>query len=745
METKAKTISDFESISLSDDELSLINEGGNIPANAMKRFIFLKFWIIINLFPIITYASSSDIISIGDISQDTIKVNKLKEIVVEADMQSKIGNMTVFRPDARQKNASQTGFDLLVHLGIPMLTVIPEQGKISTSSDQPVTVFINKIKATPDEIKMIEVGRVSKVEYIDFPSDPRYLGNQHVVNFVIPRQEYGGYTKLYGVENFIADNGSLQANSKLNHKRMTYDLMAYGSYQAPDHTGSALSQYFNLPQTDADGQSFRRYSDNLGSRLRNQDYQASFRALYETPTFTANNMATSGWDRTPDNFFHGATRYEGKDILPSEYFSKSTKRSFFFRYNGNYSFTLSTNDILNIELQYEHSRTRSHSSYNESGVADILNGASDKTNSGGAWLTYSHSFGGKGSLNIYGSGYYEHNNTSYSGSCTASDRSSLSHFKGGVSYTLRKGHFYGSAGAGWVVSTTWLNGIRNTSSFPYADFFLQYSPSQKHSASFTFHHTAWAPSSNSRSDNILQTSPFVWITGNPLLSSSRTYDLGLNYTWIPSNMFSLSSFANTCLNSNMTAYNYEPYRDGVLRTILQPAGHLTTSTLGVRGTVRLFDRKLQITGNFTLNHTDNGRPFNYSRLSPYIWGRAFFYAGKFTFGAFYANGKRGLDPSFTGTVSGVWIRNKDSYYLSAGWANAGWNILLTIRNFARWNWENSVSELNTDIYGYRSTDYSTASHATIQLSATYTFSYGKKTDRNNELFKSSGASSGILE
>lgn len=28
METKAKTISDFESISLSDDELSLINEGG---------------------------------------------------------------------------------------------------------------------------------------------------------------------------------------------------------------------------------------------------------------------------------------------------------------------------------------------------------------------------------------------------------------------------------------------------------------------------------------------------------------------------------------------------------------------------------------------------------------------------------------------------------------------------------------------------------------------------------------------
>ena len=712
----------------------------------MKLFFsFFHFFIFSSIFPIITYASYIDIREIDNTPQDTTKVKKLKEVIVEADMQSNIGNMAVFRPDTRQKKASQTGLDLLAHLGIPMLTVIPEEGKISTSSDQPVTVFINKIKATPDEIKMIEVGRVSKVEYIDFPSDPRYLGSQHVVNFVIPRQEYGGYTKIYGIENFIADNGSLQANSRLNHKRMTYDLMAYGSYLASNHTGSAMDQYFNLPASDSDEQSFTRFSDILGSRLRNQSYQASFRALYQANSFIANNMVTSGWDRTPDDYSHGATWYEGKDILPSEYFSKSTKRSFFFRYNGNYSVSLSGNDNLNIELQYDYGRTRNRSSYEEEGVANIMNGASDKTNAGGLWLVYSHSFGDKGTLNINGTGYYERNNTSYSGSCTAYDRSWLRHIKGGLSYSINKGNFYGSAGAGWVASTTSLNGTRNTSSYPYADFFLQYSPSKKHSASFTFHHTAWAPSSNSRSDNILQTSPFIWITGNPLLSSSRTYDLGLNYTWIPSNTFSLSTFANTCLHTNRTAYNYEPYRDGVLRTILQPAGHLTTSSLGARGTIRMLDRKLQITGSFTLNHTDNGRPFNYSRLSPNFWGRAFFYAGKFTFGAFFANGTRGLDPSFTGTVSGVWFRNKGSYYLSAGWADSGWNILLTFRNFARWDWESSRSELNTNIYGFKSTDYSTGSHAIIQLSVTYTFTYGKKTDRNNELFKSSGASSGILE
>lgn len=81
-------------------------------------------------------------------------------------------------------------------MGIPQLRVNPVSNAVLTLNGQPVSVYIDMQPATEEQMSALRPEDVKKVEYLVFPTDPRYQHNPYVVNFTLRSIDFGGYAKL---------------------------------------------------------------------------------------------------------------------------------------------------------------------------------------------------------------------------------------------------------------------------------------------------------------------------------------------------------------------------------------------------------------------------------------------------------------------------------------------------------------------------------------------------------------------
>lgn len=667
---------------------------------------------------------------------------QLKMVTVEADNALLFPDKNVYRPTQRQKNASQTATDLLVRMAIPQLNTRLGSSVITTTSGQSVAIFIDYVPATESDLNMMKVSDVKRVEYLEYPSDPRFQGHRFVINFRMIKYEYGGYVKTLGVENFIANSGYAQANARFVRNKMTYDIMGYGHYISNNHFGVDQTETFHLPQENGETKSFQRESTTESSKYRKQNYEGSFRALYSGDKITANSLIAFGIDRIPQNDNKGKVEYTDDKMAINEYSSQSNHKANYLNYSGYYFFNLSKNNSLSASVGYSFSRTDQESNYLESQLSPIYNAAYDNTHEGDATLTFNHTFSDKSSLMAHVRGIYEHNRTQYSGSVNAFDHSSTKFGQIGATYNFSSEKLSATFGIGWNWLSTCLNDNILDSYYPYVDASVSYVPNNKNSLGGAFHYSIWPPSSNYKSENIIHVSPFLWHTGNPMLKSHGSYDLGFNYTYIPSNKFNMALFANAWIVGNRAAFVYEATPDGILRTIRQPIGKFRHYNYGIDASTNLLDGNLHLSGQLAQLYVQNGKPYyiNHSYISYYI--QALFYLGNFNFAIAYqsADATDNYD-----SMSGLWTRNKDVFIIQAGWSNGRWNIIMTAQNLQRWNWRASHDIMSSTNYSVNRLTSNESSHAFVQVSATYTFGFGKKINNDNDISKQSGASSGILK
>ena len=197
----------------------------------LTSFIFILCFIIIS--PIKMFSQAHDSIS-------TIEI---KEVVVKAQMHRTDATSSTYTPTINQKTSAQNAVDLLKLLAIPQININLMDNSVTTPSGQNVAIYINYIPASSEEMEGISTSDVRRVEYLDFPSDPRFQGNEHVVNFIVQKYEYGGYTKATLGENFLVGKLSSRGSvySKFVYKRMTYDLYAGASNSNLNHLGTSTT------------------------------------------------------------------------------------------------------------------------------------------------------------------------------------------------------------------------------------------------------------------------------------------------------------------------------------------------------------------------------------------------------------------------------------------------------------------------------------------------------------------------
>ena len=194
-------------------------------------------------------------------ANDSVKENKLKEIVVKGERAWIEGEKAVFLPTKREKNLAKDPASLVRNMAIP--TVIVTGNEIRSIAGTPVTIFINGERADNIDINTFWPKQTKRVEYLENPSDPTFEGASAVLNFVMTDYEAGGVTKI-DLEQQFPNSGDYYVASKLAYRRMTFGASFSGEYSR-EHEENGLIVIYGMT-----GNRFPDSPNNMKERYGNE-------------------------------------------------------------------------------------------------------------------------------------------------------------------------------------------------------------------------------------------------------------------------------------------------------------------------------------------------------------------------------------------------------------------------------------------------------------------------------------------
>ncbi|MDE6278494.1 MAG: outer membrane beta-barrel family protein [Paramuribaculum sp.] len=669
------------------------------------------------------------------IDPDTIPFKELGEITVVANSQHTSATKTVYIPSSGQKSTASDGVSLLASMNIPQLSVNPIAETVNTTSNQSVSLFINFHPATTEDICGLNPNDVKRVEYLDFPIDPRFQRAQHVVNLITYSYTYGGYTKLNGKERFMIRNGETSVYSKFAYRKMEYDVIVSGDYDYNSHIGSVSNETYRLESVTV-----RRESSTETGRKHQRALYLALRATWnKSENFTFRNLVSYRRINIPVKHTSGYVKFSSQ-YPPESYYTESPSTNNAIGWDNELYATLGKGWSINGNFRAEITENNTTSNYS-AGDVSIENIADEDSWFLRGSIQANKSLSDRVTLfsNVLSGG--GHSMIDYTGSSNTVNRfrQAFTGITFGMSLNYRR--IAGSIDVGYAFESNYTNGKSMDDFYPFTHINLQYAPNQKHSVNLWFQYASFSPDATMKNPNIIQQSELMYISGNPDLKCSRNTSAALSYTWLASNKWQLSAYITMFRIANRPIAVYSPEgHNGMMLKKYQNDGDYNHGQIGASLTGNFFGGRLSfsVSPRMLLYNTTGSNSISHYPFTASL--NLNYYLEKFFFNAYYDTGNSYVDGE------DAYLRTMPiSYSIGAGWTSRGLNLQLSIINLFQSSWEISKDSLVTRWYDSTMTQFGSDYHRRISLTVTYILNYGRKVSQSAELSGEKNISSSILK
>lgn len=676
---------------------------------------------------------------------DSVKTRELDEVIVEARTQRVIDRGVAYTPTNKTKKTATDATRLLELMNIPQLNITPGTMSVKTYAGKDVAMFIDFKEATDEDLQGLRPEDVLRVEVLQYPEDSRFGGQANVINFVMRKYEWGGYTKLTAKGTTLNINrGDGILYSKFVNKNWTFDANATGSITHNDNYNSYNVETFrDISVGDRHFDAITRTSQSGANYLQQSNSQsATFRATYETKDIEIIHSVSYNRTATPLERDLSSVSYSQDIFSASQALSNESGQTITPSLRGYYYFAMPKNNTLIASWSFAYGSTRRNSTYQLGELTPIINNNNETSYAPTLIIQYSKKFSHNNtfrtSLMTFNTIYHTDYEGSYNGlqKLLSSENmlflEYMQNWKCGLS-------MYSRVGASYVIGR--LNSINTLEQWnPRLGLQLDYKINEKHSASVEGWWGNNHPTPASSNSAIVQSNELLWLQGNPKLRNTTFITASASYTYIPTNKLSLSATAEYHGFLNKTAHDYfsMPGYDGLIRKEIN-SGDFHRYSGYLSATLKLFDNSLSLraSGQAERMVASGIDAQSMNLIAANL--QANYYFRNFSFILYYQTPNRNLAPF----DYGFRYHYKSTYGILANYAIGDFKAGLQFRNW--FNSNRYYADFDSNRYSAHGWVWSASLARSVQLTLSYTFPYGKKVKRNNEISESESAGSAILK
>lgn len=669
----------------------------------------------------------------------------LSELIVEGRTQKVIKDGVEYIPAKKILNHSFDAASLLTNMSIPQVKV--KDNSITTVSGQPFAIFIDYIAASENDLTAIRPQDVLRVEVLKFPIDPRFSGQENVINFIMRKSDWGGYTKInvYGrcLSTSIINGGVYQ---KIRLKNWTLDASVFAGADKTSGTETNSVEVFRgLSLGSIIYDNLTRESHEKLLRRTTNTQKATLKAAYNRDATYIAHTFSFNREAQPENTSDISTSYS-VDIPSSSSRSLETSRSINFSAAGDYNFMFGADNFLKVDWTFAHSRNRNHFSRLYTDNLRIVNDNRELFYNPMLILEYSKGLGHDNRLSLKAATFSTFYNTGYSGSF--SEKQNL--FTNEDIIFIDYSHNFNFGMNLWVslggdYALARLNGERVLSKFnPRANIGLFYRLNSMNDFTLSTNLYCSHPEPFTVNNALVQSDEILWLKGNPTLGPSKKIYAFLSYNYIPKNWLQFSANVIYMRNKN---FKYMYYADnnigGIIRTFTDDnLKHSVALTFG--STVKLFNNSLILSpeGSLAREISTGYAPKSLFNLSGGIY--VAYYLRNISASFLYLTPRKSLSLPQGDDAHGILLTSPNYVRVSVSYSLREFTASLSLSNWINSRHGKVTESIDTPVYSQTRSYLPSANALGLSLQLSYTIPYGKNVTRNEEVTNEAGKHSAIL-